>query len=250
MKASTRCGRVRTTGPTSSGSHPRRASTAMDASFLGQTTHVQNTPATARPELHGQLHRHACPPAPAASTTSTSTWMRTTICPPIRTSTRRASRRPTGGRRTRATTRTGWASSIDWAFEDPFNNRIATPFNITYREPDLKVTNITVPPNVTSGETIPITYTVTNQGTRATRTASWTDRIFLSQDPSLDIYDTVLGSTSYGQVLAAGSLLHRNGQRPCAGRHPGHLLTSSSTLIPTPRPISPCKAISVTDSTA
>lgn len=37
------------------------------------------------------------------------------------------------------------------------------------------------------------------------RTASWTDRIFLSQDPSLDIYDTVLGQTGYGQVLAAGA---------------------------------------------
>ena len=56
-----------------------------------------------------------------------------------------------------------------------------------------------------SGTTIPITYTVTNRGTRATRTASWTDRIFLSQDPSLDIYDTELGTASYGQVLAAGA---------------------------------------------
>ncbi len=92
-----------------------------------------------------------------------------------------------------------------WAFEDPNNNRHATPFVITYREPDLKVTNITVPSGVTSGSTIPITYTVTNQGTRATRVSSWTDRIFLSEDPSLDIYDTVLGQASYGQVLAAGA---------------------------------------------
>ena len=67
------------------------------------------------------------------------------------------------------------------------------------------MTNITVPSNVISGTTIPITYTVTNQGTRATRTASWTDRIFLSQDPSLDMYDTVLGQSGYGQVLAAGA---------------------------------------------
>ena len=93
----------------------------------------------------------------------------------------------------------------EWAFENPFNNRVATPFDIIYREPDLTVTNITVPSNVTSGSTVPITYTVTNRGTRATRTDSWTDRIFLSQDPSLDTYDTVLGQASYGQVLAPGA---------------------------------------------
>ena len=99
-----------------------------------------------------------------------------------------------------------WLSQFDhWAFEDPYNNRIATPFNIIYSEPDLTVTNITVPANVISGSTVPITYTVTNRGTRATRTDSWTDRIFLSEDPSLDTYDTVLGQTGYGQVLAAGA---------------------------------------------
>ena len=103
-----------------------------------------------------------------------------------------------------------WLSQFNhWAFEDPNNNRIATPFTITYSEPDLKVTNITVPPSVVSGTTIPITYTVTNQGTRATRTASWTDRIFLSQDPSLDTYDTVLGAAGYGQVLPPGRLTPR-----------------------------------------
>ncbi len=99
-----------------------------------------------------------------------------------------------------------WLSEFSqWAFEDPNNNRIATAFNITYREPDLTVTNITVPSNVESGMTVPITYTVTNRGTRATRTDSWSDRIFLSEDPSLDTYDTMLGQAGYGQVLAAGA---------------------------------------------
>ena len=92
-----------------------------------------------------------------------------------------------------------------WAFEDPDNNRIATPMTIIYSEPDLKVTNITVPSDVVSGTTIPITYTVTNQGTRATRTADWTDAVFLSLSPSLDTGDTELGTTGYGQVLAAGA---------------------------------------------
>ncbi len=43
----------------------------------------------------------------------------------------------------------------DWAFEDPNNNRIATPFDIIYSEPDLKVTNITVPANVVVGRDDP-----------------------------------------------------------------------------------------------
>ncbi len=99
-----------------------------------------------------------------------------------------------------------WLSEFsEWAFEDPNNNRVATAFQITYSEPDLTVTNITVPSNVVSGTTVPISYTVTNRGTRATRTDSWTDRIFLSEDPSLDTYDTVLGQAGYGQVLAAGA---------------------------------------------
>ena len=143
--------------------------------------------------------------ARAVITTSTSTPTRTTTCRPTSTPTRRVWRltdwwpADTGDN-------SYWLGQFNhWAFEDPNNNRIATPFDIIYREPDLTVTNITVPPNVTSGTTIPITYTVTNKGTRATRTDSWTDRVFLSQDPSLDTYDTVLGDSGYGQVLAAGA---------------------------------------------
>ena len=183
---------------------PEASFNRMDASFLGQTTHVQNTPlqpgqsytvnytVTLPPGTGGQYYLYIdldahndLPPYPyiyEARLETTDWW-------------------PAD-----SGDNSYWLSEFSmWAFEDPFNNRIATPFNIIYREPDLKVTNITVPSNVTSGQTIPITYTVTNQGTRATRTASWTDRIFLSEDPSLDIYDTVLGSTSLGQVLAAGA---------------------------------------------
>ena len=117
-----------------------------------------------------------------------------------------------------------WLGEFDhWAFEDPDNNRIATPMTIIYSEPDLKVTNITVPSGVVSGTTIPITYTVTNQGTRATRTATGPTRIFLSQDASLDTGDTELGTAGYGQVLAAGRLVHRDGRRPRPRRHPGDL---------------------------
>ena len=80
-----------------------------------------------------------------------------------------------------------------WAFEDPRNNIYRAPINVTYYEPDLAISNLQVPSPATSGQTINVAYTVTNQGTRATRELSWTDRVFLSKDPSLDRNDLYLG---------------------------------------------------------
>ncbi len=182
----TRSGRERPTGQISSGFRPSRPSTDFDASFLGQTTHAQSTPllpgqsytinftVTLPAGTGGQYYLYIdldahndLPPnlyLYQARLETTDWWPA-----------------DTGDN-------SFWLSQFNhWAFEDPNNNRMATAFDITYREPDLTVTNITVPANVISGSTVPITYTVTNRGTRATRTASWPDRIFLSEDPSLDI---------------------------------------------------------------
>ena len=90
----------------------------------------------------------------------------------------------------------------NWAYEDPTNNRVATPMSITYREAILgQVTNVQVPSGVTSGETIPVTYTVTNIGTRATRVSGWTDGIYLSTDASLSNVDTQLTTYDHGGYL-------------------------------------------------
>lgn len=54
-------------------------------------------------------------------------------------------------------------------FENP-NNLGTTTIPVTYREPDLRGTNLIVPPTSPfSGETIGVTWTVTNTGTRDTR---------------------------------------------------------------------------------
>ena len=175
-----------------------------DASFLGQTTHAQTTPlepgqsytvnynVTLPPGTSGQYYLYidldAHNDLPPALYTYQARLETTDWWPA-----------DTGDN-------SYWLGEFtEWAFENPDNNRIATPFNIIYSEPDLTVTNITVPTSAESGSTIPVTYTVTNRGTRATRTDNWTDRIFLSQDPSLDTYDTELGQATYGQVLAAGA---------------------------------------------
>ncbi len=55
-----------------------------------------------------------------------------------------------------------------------------------------------------SGATIPISYTVSNIGTRATRESKWYDRIYLSADPSLDTSDQLIGTVEHGGILAAG----------------------------------------------
>ena len=80
------------------------------------------------------------------------------------------------------------------AFEVASNNQGSAPISVTYREPDLQVTDIVLPPTPPhSGETIPVTFTVTNIGTRDTREVYWKDALFLSRDPSLDEDDQYLG---------------------------------------------------------
>ena len=91
-----------------------------------------------------------------------------------------------------------------WSFEDPRNNLHSERVDITYREPDLRVTSFEVPPAGISGEELEVNYSVTNRGSRATRGGSWVDRLFLSLDPSLDSADLYLGEASHSGVLASG----------------------------------------------
>lgn len=59
--------------------------------------------------------------------------------------------------------------------------------------PDLVVSTLVQPGGlIYSGEDLSVTFTVTNQGGSSTNVPSWSDYVFLSQDPSL-IYDTVPG---------------------------------------------------------
>jgi subtilase family serine protease len=61
--------------------------------------------------------------------------------------------------------------------------------------PDLAVTNITSGTTVTWGQNIPISWTVTNQSGAIT-SATWSDRVYLSADTTLDSSDTVLATFS------------------------------------------------------
>ncbi|MGX9354808.1 putative Ig domain-containing protein [Roseobacteraceae bacterium S113] len=78
------------------------------------------------------------------------------------------------------------------AFEDLAGNELSASFDITYAEPDLKVTNLVIPDDLAAGQDVDISFTVTNVGTRATREDTWTDRVYLSLDSALDTGDFLL----------------------------------------------------------
>ncbi len=85
------------------------------------------------------------------------------------------------------------------------NNTTRADLPVTYREPDLQVSTLTLPPGVpSSGDTISVGWTVANLGTRETREEYWIDRIFLSRDGSLDSADLFLGEFEHRGKLAIG----------------------------------------------
>ena len=91
-------------------------------------------------------------------------------------------------------------------YEDPTNNQSSATLPVIYREADLVVSNLVVPTTAPqSGDTIPVTFTVTNIGNRDTRTASWVDRIYLSNDSSLHNDDTELGEVGHNGILKIGA---------------------------------------------
>ena len=102
------------------------------------------------------------------------------------------------------------------------NNLGRGSLTVVYREPDLHVDGIVVSEaNPASGQPLTVTWTVTNRGTRATRSGSWYDGLYLSRDASLDSSDYALidrGSPSEAYIrlkaitvpasdLAAGKFL-------------------------------------------
>jgi hypothetical protein len=86
------------------------------------------------------------------------------------------------------------------------NNITRADLPITYREPDLQVSNLTLPPQPpSSGDTISLAWTVANLGNRATRQTSWSDHVFLSRDATLDPNDYLIGQFDHQGALAAGA---------------------------------------------
>ncbi len=94
---------------------------------------------------------------------------------------------------------------------DKSNNYGNTSLQVVLREPDLRVTSLNVAATASSGGTVPISFTATNTGLRATRVDQWTDRVYLSLDGSLDAYDVLLGNFTHNGVLQPGTGYTVNG---------------------------------------
>ncbi|HEX7097138.1 MAG TPA: CARDB domain-containing protein, partial [Acidimicrobiales bacterium] len=91
-------------------------------------------------------------------------------------------------------------------WEDSQGNNLGRgDINVTYREPDLKVTSIVAVDTADSGSQQSATFTVSNIGNRATRQDRWIDRVYLSSDPSLDSHDLQIGEVMHFGLLAEGA---------------------------------------------
>jgi hypothetical protein len=66
-------------------------------------------------------------------------------------------------------------------FENSTNNLNGTNLQVTYREPDLQVTQVTDPGALTAGDKLSLNWQVSNLGGRVTRELSWQDAVFLSK---------------------------------------------------------------------
>ena len=73
--------------------------------------------------------------------------------------------------------------------------------------PDLVITEIVVPAEAYSGQAIPISWTIRNQGD-APASGPWTDQVYLSTDPAAG-GDELFGSFSFNGTLAVGASMTR-----------------------------------------
>ncbi|MGB2202392.1 MAG: CARDB domain-containing protein, partial [Pseudooceanicola atlanticus] len=92
-------------------------------------------------------------------------------------------------------------------FEGSANdNNIATAeFQAVFSEPNLEFTQITLPDDLKAGQEVPISFTVTNTGTRVAQAERWYDRVFISRDGGLDGSDHLLATFErFNAVLGPG----------------------------------------------
>lgn len=95
------------------------------------------------------------------------------------------------------------------AESDEFNNTVAKPIDVIGLpvvqsidgRPDLQVLALDIPGEAIEGERLFVRYTVGNRGKGVTVPSKWKDRVYLSPDPRLDDYDTLLSERDRTQPL-------------------------------------------------
>ena len=71
--------------------------------------------------------------------------------------------------------------------------------------PDLQVTSVNAPLQAFSGQSMSLSWTVTNEGPGRTLESTWHDQIYMSADNTLDNADRLLTSTHHAGVLNPGA---------------------------------------------
>lgn len=94
---------------------------------------------------------------------------------------------------------------------DRSNNALAFAITIRPRDVDLVVSDASAPATGNVGQTVGVSYTVTNNGTSDSTASYWYDWIFYSSDDVIDASDTTVASYLYhSNGLAAGASYTNN----------------------------------------
>ena len=72
----------------------------------------------------------------------------------------------------------------------------------------LTASSVSAPASATSGQTVPITWTVTNTGTTSTPIGTWSDAVYLSNSPTNVSGAALLGLVPHSGALAVGASYH------------------------------------------
>ncbi|WP_053540396.1 ELWxxDGT repeat protein [Anabaena sp. WA102] len=82
------------------------------------------------------------------------------------------------------------------------NLTVGSPTNVSLTPPpDFQVTNVTIPSQSFSGQSLNLSWTVTNKGIGKNLETVWYDQVFLSTDEVLDADDRNLGTFSQNGIL-------------------------------------------------
>ncbi len=99
------------------------------------------------------------------------------------------------------------ANANNGVFELDTSNNTSTSaaFNVSLAPyADLQVPSVTVPQQATAGQSVTISWTVTNDGTGATDVSSWEDSVYISTSTTLDSSAIYLGEVQNPTYLAPG----------------------------------------------
>jgi hypothetical protein len=104
---------------------------------------------------------------------------------------------------TRGTTYFARAQAIDGTGQESAFSEGSSGVTIP-KLPDLTATNVRGPSEASSGQSITVSWTVSNEGKAGTNKPKWTDGVYLSSDDSYDSEDQKIGSESNVSFLSSG----------------------------------------------